>query len=465
VVFSSLLFLFLFLPLALAFYFGMPAKGRNYVLLLFSFLFYAWGETRFLWIMIISICANWALGIGIGKFRNKDRFILILGIIFNLSLLVYFKYFDFFIESFKIDSHAISFLYLPEIYLPLGISFFTFHSLSYIIDVYRKQVQPQINLFDLALYISIFPQLVAGPILRYHDLAPQLSSRIHSIDLFSSGVKRFAVGLAKKVLIANVVGRYADLIFNSSGSDLPVLSAWIGVLCYTIQIYFDFSGYSDMAIGLGRMFGFRFLENFNFPYSAKSIKDFWRRWHISLSTWFRDYLYIPLGGNKTKAGRSYFNLILVFFLCGLWHGASWNFIVWGLFHGLFLILERGWWGRIVEKTPVLIQRAYTLLVVIIGWVFFRTENLGQATRFLKSMFLFDSVSFKLDYRIQNPEIIIYLLIGLGSIIFINSESYKKVRSTFEKSTVLQGCVILMLLGLSSLSLAGGTYNPFIYFRF
>src|SRR3984885_2963708 len=343
-VFCSLIFLFAFLPIVLAGYFLLRTTfTRNIFLLLASLCFYAWGEIRFVWIMLASIVANYVLAMLIedSKTEDKKKLLLALTVAVNLGILGFFKYSGWIVQN--LNNVLTSLNHAPIVFkgvaLPLGISFFTFHALSYVIDVYRKQAKAQRNPVNLALYISLFPQLVAGPIIRYHDVCDQLIARTVNVDKFAEGVRRFVTGLGKKMLIANMVAGPADKIFALSATQITPELAWLGALCYTLQIYFDFSGYSDMAIGLGLMFGFRFLENFNFPYVSRSITEFWRRWHISLSTWFRDYLYIPLGGNRVPPWRVYTNLVIVFFLCGLWHGASLNFIIWGLLHGLFLALE------------------------------------------------------------------------------------------------------------------------------
>jgi len=343
--FSYPTFLFGFLPIILTLYFLSPWKAKNAILLTASLFFYAWGESFYVLVMIVSILSNHAFGIRIGRLsselpnENKKRKILLAyGVAVNLLLLGWFKYANFLFENINVALNWIDVdpIVIKDVHLPLGISFFTFQAISYLVDVYRNVTPAQPSRYKLGLYISLFPQLIAGPIVRYHDVAGQIEIRTHSIELFSSGVQRFVFGLAKKMLVANPLGLVADTVFAQSASDLSSPVAWLGIISYSLQIYFDFSGYSDMAIGLGRMFGFRFLENFNYPYISKSIQEFWTRWHISLSTWFRDYLYFPLGGSRCSSTRTYINLIIVFFLCGFWHGASWNFIVWGLIHGFFL---------------------------------------------------------------------------------------------------------------------------------
>ncbi len=383
-VFSSPIFLFLFLPITLGVYFVLPKRARNIWLLAASLVFYGWGEPKFLAVMLASIVCNFLLALWIARLadRRHARLVLALAVTVNIGLLVAFKYTDFIVQSLNagLGALAVPPLTVPAIALPIGISFFTFHALSYVIDVYRGDARALRNPFDMGLYISLFSQLIAGPIIRYHDIAAQLQERSVTRSLFARGVRRFIVGLGKKVLIANTLAVSADLIFTIPGDQLTMGLAWLGVLCYALQIYFDFSGYSDMAIGLGLMFGFRFLENFNYPYISQSLTEFWRRWHISLSNWFRDYLYIPLGGNRVAPWRVYLNLVIVFFLCGLWHGASWNFVVWGLFHGTFLVIERMGLARRMAEWHQPFRHVYAMLVVLVSWVFFRADSLPAAWR-------------------------------------------------------------------------------------
>ena len=473
-VFSSIIFLFFFLPVALALYFLIGNRFRNYLLLTASLIFYAWGEGLYVLLMLFSIIINYLFGLLLdSKFSNSTRKLLLtFAIAANLGLLVFFKYANWLIEVFTtaISWQIPIFANHQPIHLPIGISFFTFQALSYVIDIYRQQTSAQRNPFYLGLYISSFPQLIAGPIVRYHDVSQQILSRRHSLRLFSSGVERFIYGLSKKVLIANPTGQMADKIFALSASDLSSPIAWLGIICYTLQIYFDFSGYSDMAIGLGRMFGFKFLENFNYPYISRSIKEFWRRWHISLSSWFRDYLYISLGGNRCGNRRTYVNLLLVFFLCGLWHGASWNFIVWGLIHGVFLILERGRLGQWLEKCPSYVCRFYTLFIVMNAWVFFRVEDISSAVAYLKVMYgagaaatIHPTIALALDSH--------FLVVLITGIIF-TLPVYPYLRSNIGTAIsvsplkiYLQPLWMSILLLVSCSFLANGVYNPFIYFRF
>jgi len=468
-VFSSVLFLFLFLPIVLGVNFILKKEFRNAFLLLVSLFFYAWGEHFLVLLMLFIIAINYIFGIALAQNSSHkllSKVILSIGIAINLSILGYYKYIHFIIENMSKLGWKIN-LDVDDVTLPLGISFFTFQSVSYLFDVYRKGVDSQKNLLHLGLYISLFPQLIAGPIVRYSDIHEEIKNRTITKELFSEGVIRFIRGLAKKVIIANNVGLIADEAFKIPANDLSTLLAWVAIICYTLQIYFDFSGYSDMAIGLGKMFGFNFKENFNYPYIAKSIQDFWRRWHISLSTWFRDYLYIPLGGNKKSKFRTYLNLIIVFFITGLWHGASWNFVVWGLYHGFFLLIERTVSFSLPKKFSIL-KRGYLLIVVIVGWVIFRSETLSYAIVFIKTMFSFSSGNNNYPLIFLNSYYIFIICAGIVfstpirhfMVGFTNKkQEYKHLVLGVKYSTYL----ILFLFSISEL--AHSTYNPFIYFRF
>ncbi|MEE9425191.1 MAG: MBOAT family O-acyltransferase [Methylococcales bacterium] len=432
--------------------------------------------------MIVSIISNYIIGKLIFKAQQKRNHIssliyLKFGITINIGLLISFKYANFITNNLNDILASIDFqvVQLEPIHLPLGISFFTFQAISYIVDVYRKEVTAQNNIYNLALYISLFPQLIAGPIVRYHNVASQIIDRTHSVDLFASGVQRFIIGLAKKMLIANPLGEIADNVFVLSGNDLTMQLAWIGILSYTLQIYFDFSGYSDMAIGLGRMFGFRFLENFNYPYISKSLREFWKRWHISLSTWFRDYVYIPLGGNRVSTLRVYLNLLIVFLLTGIWHGASWNFVVWGLFHGFFLASEHMGFSKFLNKLWRPIQHLYVVVVIIASWVLFRSETLTQAMDYFNAMTNisnWDTTSFQYAQVISNEFIFIFI-IGLIFSLPIYTRIKQQLTNYFENSALkialpihFSRLVFLsVLIFLSVLKIASSTYNPFIYFRF
>src|SRR5271154_5268881 len=390
-VFSSLLFLFLFLPIVLGGYYLLKrTASRNILLLACSLLFYAWGEPTFVWVMISSICANYYFAIWLEDHEPIAKRILALAVIFNLGLLAVFKYSGFISVNLN---HIAALVNLPRINiwdvpLPLGVSFFTFHALSYVIDVFRKQAIAQRQPINLALYICFFPQLIAGPIIRYHDVCNQLIKRETNAAKFSEGITRLICGLGKKVLIANVLAKPVDIVFSLPASELSAGLAWLAICLYCLQVYFDFSGYSDMAIGLGLMFGFRFLENFNYPYIARSMREIWSRWHISLTNWFRDYLYIPMGGSHVSSAHTAFNLLTVFFLCGLWHGAAWTYVVYGFYNGFFLVLERVWLGKLLSCMWQPFSHLYVLLVWLIGLVIFRSSSLTFAGMYLAHMFGF-----------------------------------------------------------------------------
>jgi alginate O-acetyltransferase complex protein AlgI len=471
--FSSSIFLYCFLPIVLIGSFLAPKKAQNFFLLIASLFFYAWGEKAYLLVMLSSILLNFITGIGIGKVKSRKT-ILSLGVLLNLLLLIYYKYFNFIVDNI----HA--FLLQPNekliasesIHLPIGISFFTFQGISYIVDVYKKNAIPERNPINLGLYISLFPQLIAGPIVRYSTIMDQIKQRVISLNDVSLGVKRFIIGLSKKMIIANTLGEVADNIINSNMEILSFEVAWLGIICYSLQIFFDFSGYSDMAIGLGKMLGFNFEENFNLPYISTSIKEFWRRWHISLSSWFRDYLYIPLGGNKKGKARTYLNLFLVFLLTGVWHGASWNFIIWGLFHGSFLIVERLGLDRLLNQLYRPFRHLYALTVVVIGWVFFRIEQLPDAFEYLQKMFSFNSGSTTMEEYLNNYTLFI-LMIGILFSIQIkpnyswiwNKINAKNATSVFHLKQGIEAVFIIFLFLFSCSEIANNTYNPFIYFRF
>lgn len=459
-VFSSSVFLFLFLPITLALYYLINPRYRNFILMTCSLFFYAGGEPHNVFLMLISIVVNFALGLLMengGSIRKKGC--LITAIIFNLGLLFFFKYFNFFIDI--VNGIFRSSIVVDRIALPIGISFFTFQIMSYVIDVYRGEVHVQHNIIDLALYISLFPQLIAGPIVRYIDVEEQMNHRIHNVEKFYSGVMMFMKGFSKKVLIADQMAPLADAAFSNIGSS--VLLSWAGIIAYTLQIYFDFSGYSDMAVGLGRMFGFEFVQNFNFPYISKSIKEFWRRWHISLSTWFRDYVYIPLGGNRKGTVRTYINLLTVFFLTGLWHGASFNFIVWGLFYGVFLVAERVGLGVKLAKLPNMIQHIYTLAIVLIGWVFFRANNLTDALLYIKSMFVVSGTDWVGLIANLKGNDLFCIVVGI-----ILSCPYPKLRGIVEQRNCLRigyDVISILVFLLAICFMVGTGFSPFLYFRF
>lgn len=471
-VFSTPIFLFAFLPFTILLYYFSQEKLRNLILLAVSLIFYAWGEPYAVILMIFSITINYMFGLLVDKSTRPvlQKTVLILSVIANLGILIIFKYSSFIIIN--LNTLLSTNLPDPQIPLPIGISFFTFQAMSYVIDVYRKDGNVQKNYFSLALYISFFPQLIAGPIVRYKDIDNQIRNRSVNYRQMASGIQRFLIGLSKKVLISNVVGELVDNLFIVSMDYWTTGISWLVIICYTLQIYFDFSAYSDMAIGLGRMFGFEFLENFNYPYNATSIRDFWRKWHISLSTWFRDYLYIPLGGSRCATWRIYLNQLIVFFLCGLWHGSSWNFVISGLIHGLFLVLERIGLGNFVNKLWKPLQHVYTLLIVMIGWVFFRAETLSSATQMLTIMF--GSGAKLSGYNLSQyitPLLLIVIIIGViissgyPTKILDNLENkYKHTKNIHIIACFKIACLtILMILSFSSI--ASGAYNPFIYFRF
>lgn len=465
--FSSSVFIFIFLPLVLFLYYISGKKIRNYILLLASLIFYAWGGVNYLKILMVSILINYIFGLLIDKTVDRShlrKFILILGIILNLALLFYYKYYDFFIEN--INNILNMNLELKRIVLPIGISFFTFQGMSYIIDIYRNDGKVNKNIFSVALYISFFPQLVAGPIIKYKTIDEQIRVRKESIDYFSYGINRFVIGLGKKIIISDMLGAISNNIFllaNSSGIDM--ITAWIGAICYTLQIYFDFSGYSDMAIGLGHLFGFKFPENFNYPYISRSITEFWRRWHISLSMWFKEYLYIPLGGNRR--GNVYFNLFVVFLVTGLWHGASWNFVIWGLWHGMFMIIERvirneNWY----KKIPSFIKIFITLFIVIIGWVLFKATTLEEGLKYLSIMFglsNFSNITFEYTYFISR-KFIVLIIIGIIASTPILKKIFNRYRDikVFE---LIKTILIILLFIISIIFMVNSTYSPFIYFQF
>ncbi len=475
-IFASPLFLFLFLPSVLLIYLLLPGtQARNIFLLIASLLFYCWGELGFVIVLLLSVMVNFIVAIMMDRQKTPvaRKRVLALGVAGNLGLLVMFKYSNPVINLALHIFGANPVVTFNFFSLPLGISFFTFHALSYLIDVYRQKQRPAANPGDLALYIFFFPQLIAGPILRWQAMAPQLVRREHNLEKFTDGIRRFVVGLAKKILVANTLALPADQIFALPASQLSTADAWLGVVCYTLQIYFDFSGYSDMAIGMGKMFGFEFMENFRFPYSAQSIRDFWRRWNISLSTWFRDYLYFPLGGNRAGKARTSLNLVIVFFLCGLWHGAGWTFVIWGMFHGLFLVLERTAFGSFMEQMPRMLRHVYALLVVMIGWVFFRAEDLHVACNYLCAMAGFGQ-AFEAQPLWRYATNLVLWVILLGAICSTPWWALGKAKLTkaMAGQPVVQRCFLMAeTLGIAItffLSIAwmvNETYNPFIYYRF
>ena len=464
--FSSMTFVFMFLPIVCAIYLLVRPEIKNYVLLIASMLFYAWGEPRYLAIMILTIVINYFGAYFISRSNHHKKYILAITVIANLSFLFYFKYFNFVMRNIN-DAFDAQFNFINVI-MPIGISFYTFQALSYVVDVYRGEVKVQKDIYKLALYISLFPQLVAGPIVKYHDVAEQIDKRTITFDKVNYGVKRFIMGLAKKMLIANTLGAVADKIFAQPVEQFDALTAWIGAFAYTFQLYYDFSGYSDMAIGLGSIFGFKFLENFNYPYISKSITEFWRRWHISLSTWFKEYLYIPLGGNRVTKRRNMFNLFVVFLATGIWHGAEWTFVVWGLWHGAFIIFEKltGWHKKEGCFKLALAQHIYTILVFVIGWVIFRAENITYAVSYIKNMFGLISehnIIYERFYYIDNMEIIAFVIAIICSMPIFNKLPEIGVKHKVQRTVVNIWLIALFILSVAVM--AASTYNPFIYFRF
>ena len=482
-VFSSPIFLFLFLPVVLTACVLLPGtKARNLFLLFASLFFYAWGEVEFILLLLASTAMNFALGLWVDRCQKpaKRKLAVAIAVIVNIGLLAFFKYANLIIATLNslLNVVGVSPLNVPHVPLPIGISFFTFHALSYVIDVYRRKWPATTDPRNVALYIFFFPQLIAGPILRWSSIGPQLLQRSMYRDVFADGIRRFVGGLAKKVLIANTVALPADQIFSLSAKELSAPDAWFGLLCYTLQIYFDFSGYSDMAVGMGKMFGFTFLENFQFPYISQSIKEFWRRWHISLSTWFRDYVYIPLGGNRVSEWRNHLNLVTVFFLCGLWHGASWTFVVWGLYHGFFLVLERTRFGAIQAQCPKPLRHLYTIFVVMMGWVLFRAATFTVAGNFFQAMFGLNHAPLAQPLaRYTTSQVVCAIALGIlfsGPLwSWIKDAGSRQLQASPTQSrlviqilgSAIEILLITALFVVSASWLASGTYNPFIYFRF
>jgi alginate O-acetyltransferase complex protein AlgI len=470
-VFSSPVFLFLFLPAVFILYKILPKSIKNYLLITASLLFYAWGEPVFILLMLASVIVNYVTARIIGGCSEKNRNARLwfaLSICFNIGMLLVFKYAGFFIDSAnKILGLSLA---VPVIRLPIGISFYTFQAVSYVFDVYRGENKAQKNFAHVLLYISFFPQLIAGPIVKYHDISKQIESRQETPLKTAEGLMRFTAGLSKKLLIANICGKVADSVFLLAADEVNISVAWIGAIFYSLQIYFDFSGYSDMAIGLGRMFGFNIKENFKYPYAATSIRTFWRRWHISLSTWFKEYLYIPLGGNRKGTARTLFNLVFVFFCTGLWHGANATFIVWGLMHGAFLLLERV--GIIkADKLPRPIASLYTLVVVAATFTIFRTDNLSQGFLMITRMFSGFFTNAGIQSFISSTLTIKVIVVGaigiIGSTPLIKNLYGKLMSSSINDKLIETGRLVLTLalLFICILALSGQTYNPFIYFRF
>lgn len=457
--FSSITFIYYFLPILLLIYFIVPKKIKNLTLLIFSLIFYFLGEPKYIIVLILSCIINYVIS-KLMKYKKYKKALLILAIIYNVGQLLVFKYTDFFIDNINnIFNTNISFMYIV---MPIGISFFTFQALGYVIDVYNKKHKPASNLIDFMTYVSLFPQLIAGPIVRYSDVQNELVKRETSFSKFSEGIKRFVIGLSKKVLIANVLGEIITFLIEET-----VVSAWLKPILFTLQIYYDFSGYSDMAIGLGLMFGFRFLENFNYPLIASSITDFWRRWHISLSSWFRDYIYIPLGGNKVGKLKHVRNIFVVWFLTGFWHGASWNFILWGLYFFIFLMIEKYLLKKYLDKTKV-IKHIYTVLIVIISFLIFNTESISDIINSLKNMFFMNDISIiskeTLYYLRSNLVLFIVAIIGATPLMKVVIGKLKETKFV-KVINILEPITYIILLTLTTAFLIDASFNPFLYFRF
>lgn len=465
-VFSSTIFLCIFLPIVLLGYYICPKKGRNLFLLIASLVFYAWGEPKYVLLMMLSITINYVFGLLMEKNRQNARrlkLMLVLSVVIDLALLCFFKYTDFVISN--INAAFDTGFDLLKLALPIGISFYTFQAMSYTIDVYRGDVKVQRNIIDFGMYISMFPQLIAGPIVRYADVEGQLRERSVTMQDLSEGAMRFIVGLGKKVLLANQIGALWSEIYALGGHS-SALTAWIGAVAFTFQIYFDFSGYSDMAIGLGRMFGFKFPENFRYPYQSVSITDFWRRWHITLSTWFREYLYIPLGGNRRGLARQALNLFIVWTLTGFWHGAGWNFILWGLYYFVILLLEKLFMLKALDKAPKLLRHIYSLLLIVIGWVIFACDDITVLLPYLGSMFGANGALGGMDLYWLTTKAVLLIVCAIAS-----TELPKKLMASCTGSLgekpafAVKAVPALLLLGLSMVFLIGDSYNPFLYFRF
>ncbi len=472
--FSSITFLFAFLPAVLLVYYISPRAIKNFVLMFFSLIFYAWGEPKYVFVMLASIIVGYVMGLLTDYYMKKEkikaaRWMVVLAVVINLGILFFFKYMGFFTENINKLPHV--HIKALELSLPLGISFYTFQILTYSVDVYRRTAKPQKNIINLATYITLFPQLIAGPIVRYETVAKQLEERKENADDFGEGVRRFVTGLGKKVLIANMAGEIFDTLSKLPEDSNTVILSWLCSIAFTLQIYFDFSGYSDMAIGLGRMFGFKFLENFDYPYISKSLTEFWRRWHISLSSWFKDYVYIPLGGNRKGKAKTYRNLFVVWFLTGFWHGASWNFIIWGLYYFVLLMIEKTWLLKKLEKAPKFLSHLYALFFINFGWVIFAYDKWSALKSAVKNMFGFGGLTVFNRYTA-------YMLLSYGLfliIAFVAATPYPRLlagkfitKIEDKKSSiagVVEGVFIICVMLLSTAFLASEAFNPFLYFRF
>ncbi len=466
--FSSIVFLFTFLPAVMLLYYLLPVRFRNVILLLASLVFYAWGEPVYLFLMLLSILFNYFSGLDIARNLQDKRAAkrsLVFNLIINLAVLGFFKYEGFVLDTLNgILPVHISYHALP---LPIGISFYTFQILSYIIDVYRGNVKVQTNLPNFALYVTMFPQLIAGPIVQYADVDEQLASREVSWTKFGEGSMYFIRGLAKKVLLANTSGMIFTEVSGLAKGNIAVMTAWLGAFAYMFQIYFDFSGYSDMAIGLGKMLGFEFNMNFNYPYVSKSITEFWRRWHISLSSWFRDYVYIPLGGNRVSKIKHIRNLLIVWFLTGLWHGAAWNFVAWGLYYGVILIIEKYLLSPVLDRLPDVVRHIYSIVLVVIGWVLFFSSSFGQAADYIRVMFGAGAHGFadRESMYLLTSNLILWLILIFGSTPLVHFRYEHMLRSKKWNTTIINSVVYAALFIVCIAYLVTETYNPFLYFRF
>ena len=470
-VFSSTVFLFLFLPAVLILYYIAPRKVRNLILFIFSLVFYAWGEPVYVFLMIGSTIVAYFTGLLADKTKKGrkawvPKVSLLIAILWNMGLLLFFKYTDFFIGNAN-DLFGMN-IKLLGLELPIGISFYSFQTLSYVIDVYRGDVEAQKNYLTLGTYVALFPQLIAGPIVRYKDVAAQLAKRKETMSQFAEGVRRFCIGLGKKVLLANSIGALFDAVSNTPQEQMTVTAAWLGIIAFTFQIYFDFAGYSEMAIGLGKMFGFDFLENFNYPYISDSITEFWRRWHMSLSSWFRDYVYIPLGGNRKGKFRQCVNIMVVWFLTGFWHGANWNFMIWGMYFGIILLCEKLFLLKGLSKLPKVICHIYALILIVIGWGIFAFDDFGKLTQNFKNMFGLSGIDLIND---QTVAWLATYALTFVILILASTPLIKKIGTLVKGgfpvvySCVLQPAMVIGILVLSTAYLAGSGFNPFLYFRF
>lgn len=468
-VFTSSFFLFFFLPILLVVYFLIREEYKNYVLIIFSIFFYAWGEPKFIFIVLLSSGIDYLLGSIIQKYTNNScrKIALAISVLSNIGILAYFKYAGFFMENVnKILAllHLNSFI-LNKIILPIGVSFFVFEKITYVVDIYRGNGKPANKFSNYLLYVLFFPKMLAGPIIKYHDIEKQLIMRNGDLELITSGIIRFSVGMAKKVFIADTMGELAETVFSLGGGQLGFTNAWLGIIAYTLQIYFDFSGYSDMAIGLANIFGFRLMENFNLPYISKNFTEFWRRWHISLSTWIKEYLYIPLGGSRVSKPRMYLNLWVCFLLSGLWHGASWTFIIWGAYHGFFMVLDKLFWLKLQKKIPGIINITINMFLIMIGWVIFKSNNITQVGFYIRSL-VSPSLGGSFIYLTNN--ILFFMILGVLFSFVPLSNLYSKLKLKIENlnwQKELKLIIALILFIFSIMKVASVTFNPFLYFRF